>query len=197
MIMKNKKKVNIVILVLIFVLIGVTVVYYKSKSTTLTSTNEIEQSYKEKDEGSKQLVEPILSRSSNPTVRSVLSYDEIRDILDREEMTFLVLGREGCTYCEKYMPVLESVSKEYSIDIVYVDIANMEKDDYDKLMNSRLTIPAKCNKYEIEVEISKGFGTPLTLFVKKSETKDCLRGYREQKNLVSYLKNNNYILKEN
>lgn len=197
MIMKNKKKVNMVILVLILVLTGVTVIYYKSKSVSLNKNNEIAQSYKEKDEGAKQVVKPILSKSSNPTVRSVLSYDEISDILDRDEMTFLVLGREGCTYCEKYKPILESVSKEYSIDIVYVDIANMEKEDYDRFMNSRLTIPAKCNKYEIEVEISKGFGTPLTLFVKKSETKDCLRGYKEQKNLVSYLKNNNYILKEN
>ncbi len=132
--------------------------------------------------------------SENPGLKTITTYAEFARLIARPDTnTFLVLGRKGCYYCEQYAPILTEVADIYKLEIQYVDMAALTTTDYNAVLNSGLTIPAKCSKTGEDVDLSKGFGTPLTLFVRNNETFDCIRGYKDRARLISSLKSIGYI----
>lgn len=213
--MKNRNTVIKYIFVLILFLIGVAGVYASLNRDRIFSyadsgevSNNDFQNKKEDESSSSSTKKPSenddsattskptyssKNESSNPGLKIVTTYQDFISVVERDINSFLVFGREGCHYCELYKPVLKSVADLYKIEVAYVDMAKLSREDYQSVLNSSLVIPAKCSKTGEDAELSKGFGTPLSLFVRNSTTYDCIRGYKDNVNLINSLKDIGYV----
>lgn len=176
--MKNKEMwKNFIILALILIIFVI-----------LAFTNRLysELNNASSNESSLESVKP-LGKIYRPTTLS-----EINNILESNETKMVVIGRTGCEFCQKYLPELNELIKEKKVDIYYIDIAYLSKDDYNTfLLNSGLTIPSKCTDSKTEEPISNGFGTPLTLFVSNHKSVDCIRGYTTKEIVLESIERNN------
>lgn len=108
-------------------------------------------------------------------------------VKDKKKVHMFVFGRDTCFYCNQFKIVYNTVIDETGIDnIYYIDSDSYDSDEYKKIMDSGLTIPAKCNEGK-EVELQAGFSTPLTLITKNGKVIDCINGYLNKRNLVTQL----------
>ncbi len=108
---------------------------------------------------------------------------------DKNKVYMFVFGRDSCFYCNQFKIVYNTVAEEYDLDeIYYIDSESFDKEEYQKILDSGLTIPKKCSSTGEEVKLQSGFGTPLTLFTKNGKTLDCINGYTNKKNLITQLK---------
>ena len=130
-------------------------------------------SYKSTLEGNIKSVQKNIQKN-----KGIITYiTTFESKLSEEGTHFLVIGKSGCEYCDKYSTVLDEIIKNYEVEILYVDITKLSKDDYDRLRNSNITIPSSCNDYGIDINLNKKFGTPMTLLINNNQTIDCIRGY--------------------
>jgi thioredoxin-related protein len=121
--------------------------------------------------------------------KTVKTYDDYMQIVGSKNVTMSVFGRNSCAWCNKFKPIYNDLANEYNLDIYYFDSDSYNKNEYDKIMNSKiLYIPASCNDKNKDLSLSSGFGTPLTLFTKKNKVVGCIGGYLNKENLLNKLK---------
>lgn len=96
--------------------------------------------------------------------------------LMKKDTFVVVIGRTGCSFCDKYKPVMNEIIDEYDTMMYYVDIAYFAEDDFTTLTNSA--------SYLSENE----WGTPLTLVFKKGKFTEAFSGYAEKPTIVNFLK---------
>jgi len=96
--------------------------------------------------------------------------------LMKEDTFVVVIGRNGCSFCTKYQPVMNKIIEEHDIMMYYVDIYEFSQEDYNELI--------KTASYLSENE----WGTPLTLVFKKGKFVDAFSGYAEKPTIVNFLK---------
>ena len=121
--------------------------------------------------------------------KTVSTYKEYMTLVSSKKTIMAVFGRNSCGWCNKFKPVYNDVAAEYNLDIYYFDSDSFNSAEYSKILNSGLTIPAKCSRTKTEVPLSNGFGTPLTLFTKSGKTVGCIGGYTNKTGLINELKN--------
>lgn len=110
-------------------------------------------------------------------------------VKDKTKVNMFVFGRDSCFYCNQFKIVYNTVIEENDLDsIYYLDSDVYDSEEYSKIMDSGLKIPAKCSSTGAEVNLQPGFGTPLTLFTKNGKVIDCINGYTNKANLVTQLK---------
>lgn len=108
-------------------------------------------------------------------------------VKDKKKVNMFVFGRDTCFYCNQFKIVYNTIIEETGIDsIYYIDSDTYDSNEYDKIMDSGLKIPAKCNEGK-EVELQSGFSTPLTLITKNGKVIDCISGYSNKRNLTTQL----------
>ena len=121
------------------------------------------------------------------------NYNSYKTIVNSDETTMAVFGRNSCGWCNKFKPVYNAIAEKYNIDIYYFDSDNYNSSDYEKIVNMNLTVPAKCSSTGEEFKLSDGFGTPLTVFTKNGKIVDCISGYKDRESLIKILKDNEII----
>ena len=109
-------------------------------------------------------------------------------VTNKKLVTMAVFGRDNCYYCNQFKPVYNTVAEEYDLDIYYFNSLSYDKDEYEKIMDMGLVIPAQCNNNKQESLLADGFGTPLTLFTKNGKVIDCISGYVNKSSLITKLK---------
>ncbi len=110
-----------------------------------------------------------------------LSYSKLKDMISDEETFFFVVVRDGCSFCEKFVPILEEVTDEYEITGYKLNIAKMSEDEY--------------NEFDSIYNVD---GTPTTIFIEKGKETSLLQridGYVGKEKLISKLENTGYIKK--
>lgn len=202
--MKNRSLICKCLLSLIIILSGITISYaYINKniifseeedsSSVLKVDNEDDRNDKDQIAQKNPTYESI-NKSDDPGLKYINTFEQFNALATREDVnTYFVFGRDGCHYCESFKPILEEVATLYKIQIHYIDMAFLSSDDYQMLIGSQLNIPSKCSKTGEDTSLSKGFGTPLTLFVRGNKTYDCIRGYKNRDNLIDSLNDVGYI----
>lgn len=105
----------------------------------------------------------------------------------KKTVTMAVFGRDSCFYCNQFKVVYNNVAKEKDLDIYYINSDSFNSEEYDKIMNIGLKIPASCSSTKKEVDLQPGFGTPLTLFTKNGKVIDCIDGYVNKADLITKL----------
>lgn len=130
---------------------------------------------------------------------------EFEKLVDRKKtVTMAVFGRDSCFYCNQFKVVYNTVAKEENIDVYYFDSDTYSEDEYKKMMDLKLKIPAECSGAkdsdgknipadlitldETTKKVKLSFGTPLTLFIQDGKVKDCIDGYYNKANLLTKLK---------
>ncbi len=104
-----------------------------------------------------------------------ITYEQYEKMVDNGDAFIVVIERTGCSYCQKYMPLVEEVTKEKKIPIVYINTDNLSEDDMKKLSTT--------NRYLKRNE----WGTPTTLFMLGDRVLDSIGGYVEKDSIEKFL----------
>lgn len=158
--------------------------------------NEKEVAYQSSEDLSEKQLETLINKYLNHIIpedeiayKTVSTYDEYMKVIKSKNVIMTVFGRNSCYWCNKFKPIYNEVAQEQGVDIYYIDSDSFDKDEYNKILNSGLNIPAKCtDSKEEDLPLSSGFGTPLTIFTKKGKEVDCIGGYVNKASLESKLK---------
>lgn len=78
-----------------------------------------------------------------------ITYDEFKQKIENKESFPLFVGSSECSHCDDYKITLGELTKNYDIDIYYLDVAKMDKDSY----------------YEFLTYVNFGGSTPTTVFI--------------------------------
>lgn len=158
--------------------------------------NEKEVAYQSSEDLSEKQLETLINKYLNHIIpeeeiayKTVSTYDEYMKVIKSKNVVMTVFGRNSCYWCNKFKPIYNEVAQEQGVDIYYIDSDSFNQDEYNKILNSGLNIPAKCtDSKEEDLPLSSGFGTPLTIFTKKGKEIDCIGGYVNKASLESKLK---------
>lgn len=129
----------------------------------------------------------------NASYKVAKNFKEYKKTVKSDNVIVSVFGRESCYHCNRFKPVYNAVAEKYNLDIYYFDSDNYNKEQYKKIVNLDLTVPAKCSSKGAQFKLSEGFGTPLTIITKKNKVIDCIGGYVNRSSLIETLKNNKLI----
>lgn len=130
---------------------------------------------------------------NNKSYSTVKDFSEYKNLVKSEDVVMSVFGRNTCGYCNLFKVAYNAVASKYDVDIYYFDSDSYDKDEYKKIVNMDLVVPAKCNSKGKDFKLSEGFGTPLTIFTKDGEVIDCISGYVNRKTLIEKLESLNMI----
>jgi predicted bacteriocin transport accessory protein len=64
------------------------------------------------------------------------SYSEIEKIINKDEKSIILVGRDDCSHCISFRPTVVSVAKQYDIKVYYINTNTIKnEEDYNKLWN--------------------------------------------------------------
>ncbi|MBQ4583671.1 MAG: thioredoxin family protein [Bacilli bacterium] len=134
---KNKKKIQAKKVDKFLIVIGILLVI-------LLIISLIKDNKELKDNKSTELKEEI--KTTEAFNKSTLS--EVLELIKSEEITFIYIGYEGCEPCELFVPKLVDVSKEYGIEVNYLNFKELDKKSKEwSTFTKKLT-----KKQEIEIK---------------------------------------------
>lgn len=108
-----------------------------------------------------------------------LSYKDLQDKLNNNDTFFFVVIKDGCQYCEGFVPKVEDVINEYGIDGYTLNYSKLSEEDDEKFYS----------EYSVD-------STPTTIFIKDGKEISMLQrivGNVSKEKLIGKLKSNNYI----
>lgn len=178
-VLKLDKKVNALIAIcsLILILCTISMVVVISNRTGSSSNSQ----------------EEVVTTYDTSSFKEI-SMSNIKDLSKGKEIVIMI-GRQGCSWCAKYAPILVDSQKTYGFETQYVDLAKIidfsankiiDQDAYD-LMISYI----KDTDFEDEL-IGQGIGTPMTLFVKNNKLVNAISGYVDGDSLATILENEGF-----
>ena len=109
-----------------------------------------------------------------------LTYDEFVQKIDNEESFVLCISLTTCSHCATYKPKLESVAKDYGIDLYYIDIDKYSEEEQE----------------EFEKIINFNDSTPTTVFLKNGKettASNRINGDVSTSRIIDKLKSNDFI----
>lgn len=108
-----------------------------------------------------------------------LDYSSFKDKINNGDSFFFVVIKDGCKYCESYVPKLEKILDEYDISGYSLNISDMSQSEYEEFEEN----------YNVD-------STPTTIFVtngKEVSVMQRIEGNLSEEKVISKLKDNNYI----
>lgn len=113
-----------------------------------------------------------------------INYSTYEEKIANGDNFIVIIERTECSYCIKYMPVVEEATKELAIPVYYINTDNLSQDEYTSLNNSNSYL--KRNQW----------GTPTTLLLSGNKVIDSISGYVEKEKFVEFI-NKNVITSQN
>ncbi len=107
--------------------------------------------------------------------------NKFNDLLNKNTVQIVYLGKTGCSYCELFSPVIDELKNKYNFDYLYIP--------YDKLTSSQ------GKKILNDLSVTE-LGTPYLAFVKDGKKIDEIKGYVEEEVLFAKLQELGIIDKE-
>lgn len=123
------------------------------------------------------LIAILLLTGCQNTLKRV-SYDEIKDMIDKKETFILEITQDGCSHCEEFTPRLKTILKDNNLEAYNLNISYISESDYNKFNE----------KYTFQ-------GTPTTMFFNKGKeiVSSRITGSISDKKLKNTLKKLKYI----
>lgn len=110
-------------------------------------------------------------------------YEAFEEKYNNKEAQIVLVGREGCGWCQLFKPILEFYGDKYDFSYEYIDTDVLASKDLNKIIE------------KLEVDASK-FGTPLLGFVKDGKVLDTINGYVDERELLVILQEQGFIANE-
>lgn len=114
---------------------------------------------------------------SNPTLHSTelknVSNDDVLEIIENKQHTFLYVARPTCDKCIAFTPLVTSISSEFSIEIPYfnTDVARTEDEK-------------KLNEIVKELDL---FAVPTLLEIKNGQVINSIIGIASEDEIIDFL----------
>lgn len=96
------------------------------------------------------------------------------------EVKLVLIGRDGCSWCQLYKPTLDFMKDYYEFDYIYIDTNELTNSVFNDLLS------------DINVD-QDDFGTPLTFVVKEGQVIDSISGYVDENELFDFLKEYDFV----
>lgn len=123
----------------------------------------------------------VYSKENNLTF---IEYNEYEELISDSKIHIIVIGQTTCSHCIAIKPALNSVAGDYDLTINYLNLTEMDEDEYNEFSESLKTIGYD----DPEFVESGSFGTPLTLIVENGKVVDYISGSRTKSQLVKEFK---------
>ena len=104
------------------------------------------------------------------------------DYYQGEEGKLVLVARETCHYCQLAEPIIQSIMKEYNIDVNYLDTDEFTEETSEQFTQS-------------DAMFEDGFGTPMLLMVGKNSIIDSVDGLTDKAHYVEFFRSNGFIEK--
>lgn len=114
--------------------------------------------------------------------KSYLNKINISDLFEKienKEDLILLISKTDCSHCISYKPKLEKMANKYKLNVYYIEVDLLSKEEYDKLYSN------------IRFD-----GTPVTVFLKDGEEKTVvnrIEGNASIEKIEKKLKSNGFI----
>lgn len=105
-----------------------------------------------------------------------ITYNDYKTMVDDEDAFVVVIERQGCGYCQQYMPLMEEVANEMDIAVTYIDTDTLTSEEFEELSTT--------NEYLKKNE----WGTPTTLFMLGDRVIDSISGYVDKTKIEKFFK---------
>ena len=109
-----------------------------------------------------------------------ISYDDYNELISEKEDNVIVIAQTGCSHCENAKPALNSLAKEYDIEINWFNISDLSEDERNEFRKS------------LDI-LNSDFGTPLIMVVNDKKVVSSTQGFEDKEQMVTFLKNNKII----
>lgn len=121
---------------------------------------------------------PIFIYSSSKKQEAEIK--KFTDALTSETPKAIYIGREGCTYCQLFSPVISELSEKYEFEYVYIDTDIISDDQLDNILDTS--------------EVAKDtFGTPTILVTQGGKVIARNVGFLPEDDLFNFFKENGVI----
>ncbi len=171
--MSKKKLINFFLIIILVVVIVISFFITDSPDkTTLSEDPDVISDNLEKE-----------SASITDTEKKSLIDIDINTYLEyyqQSENKIIFIGRPTCPYCQLAQPIIQKISKDYDLDIYYLNTDKFQNDDESNFVSS--------NDFLVN-----GYGTPLLFIISNNEIVDYVDGATDTAHYIQFFKNNNYI----
>lgn len=110
-------------------------------------------------------------------------YEKIETLYTGSEINVIYFGKDDCSYCQRFTPVIDTLKEKYDFDYTYVNINKMENND---LINSISLLSLDANN----------FGTPTLAIVQNGNLIGVQNGYTDESSLFEVLQHYGVISKD-
>ncbi len=131
-----------------------------------------------KSNSNKVVIEKPVTLTGESGVVTNATYPQYEELITAGDPFMVTIIQTGCSYCEKFEPVLEEVVSEYNLPAYYLNISNLTSEEVQSLNQSNSYL--KRNQW----------GTPTTLILVGDKVIDSIGGYIEKDGLVTFLEDN-------
>ena len=179
----------VVIALLVAVLIAIVVVNGDSKTYSNNSNNESTNNDTTNDGGNNS---DDTNTEYDVSMFESIDATQFLSTINSENPTVVYLGRGTCSFCVKFLPVLQQAQANLGYTTKYIDIYGIDQtsDDYNTMVSKINEFTDTFNsKNSANYEAIYGY-TPLVLVVQNSEIKDAWIGNGEYNKFVEFLNNN-------
>ena len=125
----------------------------------------------------------IIGGSIYESRKSEKDLNDFYSAFNGSENKLVMIGRDNCSWCQLFKPVLDSMHEAYGFDYLYVNTNELTSGVFSKLLKT------------IGVDESS-FGTPLTIVVKDGKVVDSINGYVDEQELLEFLKKYDFVSKD-
>lgn len=118
---------------------------------------------------------------------TAITTENIDKAVASNEEKLVYIGRSSCSFCVKFLPVLQQAQKDYDYETLYLDITTVTSEEQKNILLS----------YDDDEKfISENFGaTPMVLLMKNGKMIDHWIGYAEYDKYVEWLEKNGFEAK--
>lgn len=77
-----------------------------------------------------------LTACSDKKIKSYteITYEEFKQKIENKESFPLFVGSHDCHHCDDYKISLNSFISDYQVDVFYIDVANLEKEEFNEFL---------------------------------------------------------------
>ena len=121
----------------------------------------------------------IRKKEEENTLVYEINMQQLEEKINNKDTFILVMTQTGCVHCQRYLPTIKKVSREYGVTFYVLNRAKLSKEEYNRLN-----------------DIANISGTPTTIFIVDGEEKTTLNrltGSIEKSRLVEKLISEGYI----
>ncbi len=100
-----------------------------------------------------------------------ISYSEFQDKIKEDKFNIILIGRDNCSHCADYKPLVNQVANQYDLNVWYLNISTLQEEEYIFVHNN---VNVLKDQYDPEGNLS--IPTPATVIYRNGYEIDSILG---------------------